>query len=85
MAKEWQHIDLSKATIFDLTDNMALIRQAEDCLEEEDDPNPTTYISACSRRYIVNSMLSYAQIIGDENLYKAIEEANPDVLTKYDE
>lgn len=85
MIKEWQHIDLSQATIFDLTDNIELIRQAEDCQEEEDDPNPMTYISECSRRYIVNSMLSYAQIIKDESLYKAIEEANPEVLTVYDE
>lgn len=78
MTKDWKHIDLSKATIFDLTDDETLIREAECCLEEEDTPDRATYEAECSREYIVTSMLSYAQIIEDEPLYRAILKANPD-------
>lgn len=78
MTKDWKHIDLSKATIFDLTDDEALIREAEDCMEDEDTPERAIYETERSREYIVTSMLSYAQIIEDEPLYRAILEANPD-------
>lgn len=78
MAKEWKHIDLSTATIFDLTDDDALIRQAEDCLQDEETPQAETYGAEHSRDYIVTSMLSYAEITGDEPLYRAILKANPD-------
>lgn len=85
MEKDWKHIDLSKATIFDLTDDENLIREAECCLEEEETPDRATYEAECSRRYIVTSMLGYAEIVGDEELYNAIEKANPNDLTIFDE
>lgn len=78
MSKDWKHIDLSKATIFDLTDSEELIREAECCMEDEDTPDRSSYEMECSREYIVTSMLSYAQIVEDESLYRAILKANPD-------
>lgn len=84
MLRDWKKIDLSKATIFDLTDDIALIREAECCTDGEDDPDPITY-SQNSRSYQVDSMLSYAQIIKSETLQKAIESANQNYLTNFDE
>ena len=78
MSKEWKHIDLSKATVFDLTDDESLIRKAEDCMDDEDTPERSAYEAEHDREYIITSMLSYAQIVGDEPLYHAILKANPD-------
>jgi len=84
MLRDWEKIDLSKATIFDLTDDMSLIREAECCTEGEDDPDPITY-SQNSRSYQVDSMLSFAQIIKNVALQKAIESANKNDMTNFDE
>ena len=78
MIKDWKQIDLSKATIFDLTDDENLIRKAECCSEDEETPNKETYEAECSRYYKVISMLGLAEIIDDESLYRAILKANPD-------
>ena len=78
MIKDWKQIDLSKATIFDLTDDENFIRKAECCLGDEETPDRATYEAECSRSYIVTSMLSYAEIIDDKPLYRAILKANPD-------
>ena len=78
MTKDWKHIDLSKATIFDLTDDETLIREAEDCMTDEETPERTAYETEHSREYIVTSMLSYAELTEDEPLYRAILKANPD-------
>lgn len=78
MEKDWRQIDLSKATIFDLTDDEKLIREAECCLEEEETPDRATYEAECSREYIITSMLSYAEITDNEPLYRAILKANPE-------
>lgn len=85
MEKDWKQIDLSKATIFDLTDDEKLIRKAECIREPGEIPDRATYEAKCSRRYIVISMLGYAEIIGDKELYDAIEKANPNDLTIFDE
>lgn len=78
MIRDWEQIDLSKATIFDLTDDENLIRQSECCLVDEETPNKETYEVECSRYYKVTSLLSLAEIIDDEPLYRAILKANPD-------
>lgn len=39
MEKDWKQVDLSNATIFDLTDDEEMIRLAEDCIEGEPTPN----------------------------------------------
>lgn len=78
MAKEWQHIDLSKATIFDLTDDESLIRRAEDCIEGEDTPDSATYQEMYSRTHIIDSLIAFAEITNDEPLYRAILKANPE-------
>lgn len=85
MEKDWKQIDLSKATIFDLTDDEKLIRKAECRSAIEEIPDRLTYESNYSRLYMVSSMLSYAEIIDDKELYTAIEKANPDDLVIYDE
>jgi len=84
MLRDWEKIDLSKATIFDLTDDMTLIREAECSMEEEDDPDPITH-SQYSRSYQVSTMLSFAQIIKNVALQKAIESANENDMTNFDE
>ena len=85
MLKDWKHIDLSKATIFDLTDDIALIRKAECRSLDEEILDRLTYESKYSRLYIVSSMLSYAYIIDDKELCEAIKKANPNDLVVYDE
>lgn len=78
MEKDWKQIDLSKATIFDLTDDEKLIREVEDCMEGEATPDRVTYQVSCSRTHIVDSLIAFAEITGNEQLYRAILKANPD-------
>ena len=78
MIKDWKQIDLSKATIFDLTDDENLIRKAECIREPGEIPDKIIYETEYPREYIVTSMLSLAEIIDDEPLYRAILKANPD-------
>lgn len=78
MTKDWKHIDLSSASIFDLTDDIQLIRKAEDCVDDEDTPDRSAYVAEYSRDHIVTSMLSYAEFTNDEPLYRAILKANTD-------
>lgn len=85
MEKDWKQIDLSKATIFDLTDDEKLIRQAECIREPGEIPDKIIYETEYPREYVVSSMLSYAQIIENTELYQAIEKANLDYLPVFDE
>lgn len=78
MEKDWKQIDLSKATIFDLTDDEKLIRKAEDCMEGETTPDRSTYRLSYSRTHIVDSLIAFAEITGNEQLHRAILKANPD-------
>lgn len=78
MVKDWKQIDLSKATIFDLTDDIPLIRQAlnDDEFTQEELP---VYLRESPRYFHVLALYSYAEITDDEPLYRAIEKANPDM------
>ena len=85
MIKDWKQIDLSKATIFDLTDDENLIRKAECIREPGEIPDRATYEAECSRSYIVTSMLGLAEIIDDEPLYRgssSIISAKPSIEVK---
>lgn len=78
MIKDWKDLDLSTATIFDLTDDMELIRKAEDCSDEEDDPNPGTYEAEYSRVHVIDTMIAFTEITNNKDLYHAILKANSD-------
>lgn len=81
MIKDWKDLDLSTATVFDLTDDMELIRKSEDCSDEEDYLNPDTYEAEYSRIHIIDTMIAFAEITNNKDLYHAILKANPDYDT----
>ena len=78
MLKDWKHIDLSKATIFDLTDDIALIRESlgDNDFTKED---TSVYLQNVPRYFHILALYSYAEITDNEFLYQAIKDANPDV------
>ena len=78
MEKDWKQVDLSNATIFDLTDDEEMIRLAEDCIEGEPTPERATYNLSYSRTHIVDSMIAFADMTENKPLYHAILAANPD-------
>ena len=78
MEKDCKQVDLSNATIFDLTDDEEMIRLAEDCIEGEPTPERATYNLSYSRTHIVDSMIAFADMTENKPLYHAILAANTD-------
>lgn len=70
MIYDWRKIeDLTKASIFDLTDDIELIRECI-CIPSFEMDSRKEYIDSLEEIDRINDFESFAQITGDEDFYK---------------
>ena len=69
---DWKNLDLRKANIFDLTDDIELIRlsTADPCIELDDRDE---YVREESLYYIACAMITFARLVNDDELHAELE------------
>ena len=69
---DWKNLDLRKTNIFDLTDDIELIRlsTADPCIELDDRDE---YVRKNSTMHVACDMISYAYLMKDDELHAELE------------
>lgn len=70
---DWRELDLRKANIFDLTDDIELIHQCGCGLWIESVDDRDEYVWKNSPYYIACDMISYAYLVKEDELHAELE------------
>ena len=70
---DWRNLDLRKANIFDLTDDIELIHQCGCGLWIESVDDRDEYVRKNSTTHVACDMISYAYLVKDDELHAELE------------
>lgn len=70
---DWRKLDLRKANIFDLTDDIELIHQCTCCRWIESVDDRDEYVRGESLYYIACAMITFARLVNDDELHAELE------------
>ena len=70
---DWKNLDLRKANIFDLTDDIELIHQCGCGLWIESVDDRDEYVRETGRIRIARAMITFARLVNDDELHAELE------------
>ncbi len=80
---DWRKLDLRKANIFDLTDDIELIHQCTCCRWIESLDDRDEYVRDTGKINIARAMITFARLVNDDELHTELEKIFSKEIEEY--